>query len=76
VTSETLGVRINPHAFRYAAATSIAVSMPEKVKLVPYVLANDERTARESYELSNRISASYEYMKEVEARKKPPARQE
>jgi integrase/recombinase XerD len=68
-TEEELGVRINPHAVRHIAATSIAVSMPASAKIIPFVLHNDARTAQEHYNLADQLSASYQYLRGLEQRR-------
>jgi integrase/recombinase XerD len=68
-TEEELGVRINPHAVRHIAATSIAVSMPESVRMIPFILNNDDRTAQEHYNLADQLSASQQYLHRLEVRR-------
>jgi hypothetical protein len=67
-TEEEVGVRINPHAVRHIAATSIAVSMPESVRMIPFILNNDDRTAQEHYNLADQLSASFQYLQKLEQR--------
>jgi len=68
-TEHELGIRIYPHAIRHIAATSIAVSMPASVRMIPFILNNDDRTAREHYNLANQLSASLQYLQRLEARR-------
>ena len=68
-TEEEVGVRINPHAVRHIAATSIAVSMPESVRMIPFILNNDDRTAQEHYNLADQLSASFQYLQRLEQRR-------
>ena len=68
-TEEELGVRINPHAVRHVAATSVAVSMPDSVRMIPFVLHNDARTAQEHYNLADQLSASYRYLGGLQRRR-------
>ena len=50
ITQERLGTRINPHLFRDAAATSIAVEDPKGVALIPTILGHTTGvTARRYY---------------------------
>jgi hypothetical protein len=65
-TEEELGIRINPHAVRHIAATSIAVSMPDCVRMIPFVLNNQDRTAQEHYNLADGLSASFRYLQCLE----------
>lgn len=69
-TREELGVRINPHATRDIAATSIAVSMPQDVRMIPFILDNDDRTAQEHYNLADSLSASKYYLERLELRRR------
>lgn len=69
-TERELGVRIYPHAIRHIAATSIAVSMPESVRMIPFILNNDCRTAQEHYNLADELSASVQYLKVFEQRRR------
>jgi hypothetical protein len=68
-TEEEIGMRIYPHAIRHIAATSIAVSMPESVRMIPFILHNDDRTAQEHYNLADQLSASYQYVQRLEVRR-------
>jgi integrase/recombinase XerD len=68
-TEEELGVRIYPHAIRHIAATSIAVSMPEKVRMTPFILYNDDRTAQQHYNVADQLSASCQYVQRLEVRR-------
>jgi integrase/recombinase XerD len=69
-TEEELRVRINPHAVRHIAATSIAVSMPESVRMIPFILNNDDRTAQKHYNLADNLSASLQYLQSFERRRR------
>jgi hypothetical protein len=68
-TEDELGVRINPHAVRHIAATSIAVSMPESVRMIPFILNNSDRVAQEHYNLADGLSASRRYLEGLERRR-------
>ena len=68
-TEHELGVRIYPHAIRHIAATSIAVSMPESVRMIPFILNNDDCTAQEHYNLADQLSASLQYLQRLETRR-------
>jgi hypothetical protein len=68
-TEQELGLRIYPHAIRQIAATSIAVSMPENVRMIPFILHNDDRTAQVHYNLADQLSASYQYVQRLEVRR-------
>ncbi len=49
LTQERLGRAINPHAFRHAAATSIAFSDPEHVMMTKSILGHSTLAASERY---------------------------
>ncbi|MEZ5922893.1 MAG: tyrosine-type recombinase/integrase [Hyphomicrobiaceae bacterium] len=69
-TKRELGVRINPHAFRHIVATSIAIAMPEDVRMTPFLLDHrTERTVTEHYDLANSLAASARYLKQLELRR-------
>lgn len=69
-TKRELGVRINPHAFRHIVATSIAIAMPEDVRMTPFLLDHrSERTVAEHYDLANSVAASARYLKQLELRR-------
>ncbi len=69
-TKRELGVRVNPHAFRHIVATSIAIVMPEDVRMTPFLLDHrSERTVAEHYDLANSVAASARYLKQLELRR-------
>lgn len=68
-TEQEIGVRIYPHAIRHIAATSIAVSMPESVRMIPFILHNDDRTVQAHYNLADQLSASYQHVQRLEVRR-------
>jgi integrase/recombinase XerD len=49
LTEERLGRAINPHAFRHAAATSIAFADPEHVRITKPILGHGSLAASEEY---------------------------
>lgn len=70
-TEEELGRRINPHAFRAIVATGVAVAMPDKVELTPFLLDHrTDRTVAAHYNLAGSLSASEAYLKRLEARRR------
>jgi integrase len=68
-TEQELGVRINPHAVRHIAGTSIAISMPDSVRMIPFVLDNDYRTAQKHYNLAEQLCASFHCLQKLERRR-------
>jgi site-specific recombinase XerD len=77
VTEDELGVRINPHAFRSAVATGVAIAMPDSVAITPFLLDHrSEHTAAKHYNLAEGVSASMQYLQKLEARRariEPPS---
>jgi site-specific recombinase XerC len=70
-TTQELGIRINPHAFRHIVATGVAIAMPEEVRLTPFLLDHrTERTVQEHYNLADSLSASSRYLQLLEARRR------
>jgi integrase len=61
-TRERLGRAINPHAFRHAAATSIAFAAPEHVRIIKSILGHGSlATSAEYYDLAQAAEASRRY---------------
>ena len=70
-TKRELGVRINPHTFRHIVATSIAITMPEDVRMTPFLLDHrSERTVTEHYDLADSVAASARYLEQLELRRR------
>ena len=70
-TTQELGIRINPHAFRHIVATGVAIAMPEEVRLTPFLLDHrTERTVQEHYNLADSLSASSRYLERLGARRR------
>ena len=70
-TTQELGIRINPHAFRHIVATGVAIAMPEEVRLIPFLLDHrTERTVQEHYNLADSLSASSRYLERLGARRR------
>lgn len=58
-TKQAFGVAVHPHAVRYSAATSAAISGPDSAKLVMAVLGHsDPRISLEYYMLAQTLDAS------------------
>jgi integrase len=49
LTKERIGCAINPHAFRHAAATSIAFADPEHVQITKSILGHGSLASSERY---------------------------
>lgn len=61
-TEEELGVKLNPHLFRDALATGIAMDDPEHIGIIPRLLGHtDPRTAERHYIHAKAITASRRY---------------
>jgi integrase len=70
-TTQELGIRINPHAFRHIVATGVAIAIPEEVRLTPFLLDHrTERTVQEHYNLADSLSASSRYLRRLESRRR------
>src|SRR5579864_3142497 len=66
LTEERLGRAINPHAFRHAAATSIAFADPEHVRITKSILGHGSLAASEEYyNLAQAFEASRRYDEQV-----------
>jgi integrase len=67
-TRERLGRAINPHAFRHAAATSIAFADPEHVQIIKSILGHGSlATSAEYYDLAQAAEASRRYNEHLDA---------
>lgn len=42
---------------------------PENVRMIPFILNNDDRAAQEHYNLADQLSASYQYVRGLEVRR-------
>jgi len=68
LTKKALGRAINPHAFRHAAATSIAFADPEHVQIIKSILGHGSlATSAEYYDLANAAEASRRYNEHLDA---------
>ncbi|MFL6690423.1 MAG: tyrosine-type recombinase/integrase [Alphaproteobacteria bacterium] len=68
LTKERLGRAINPHAFRHAAATSIAFADPEHVQIIKTILGHGSlATSAEYYDLAQAAEASRRYNEHLDA---------
>jgi len=69
-TRGELGVAISPHHVRHALATGIAVSLPDKVRMTPFLLDHKgEATSRKHYNLATALAASDTYLGILKARR-------
>lgn len=69
-TQDELGVPISPHHVRHALATGVAVSMPDKVTMTPYLLDHrGDGTSRRHYNLATSLSASQRYLETLNGRR-------
>jgi integrase/recombinase XerD len=67
-TRDKLGRAINPHAFRHAAATSIAFADPEHVRIIKSILGHGSiATSEEYYNLAQATEASRRYNEHIDA---------
>jgi integrase len=65
-TEEVLNVRIGPHRFRHAGATTLAVLHPEEVALAtPWLTHLSPRSASKSYILAEDLEASRRFARAV-----------
>lgn len=68
LTEEKLGRAINPHAFRHAAATSIAFADPEHVRIIMPILGHGSlATSDEYYNLAQAVEASRRYYEHLQS---------
>jgi integrase/recombinase XerD len=66
LTEERLGRAINPHAFRHAAATSIAFADPEHVRITKSILGHGSLTSSERYyNLAQASEAARRYNEQI-----------
>lgn len=66
-TEEILHKRINPHRFRHAGATTLAVLHPEEVALVtPWLTHSCRDSARQSYILAQDIDATRRFAETID----------
>ena len=67
-TERRIGWAINPHLFRDAAATSVAIEDPEHVGIVAAILGHgDYRTAERYYNQADALAASRRYHQVLES---------
>ena len=65
-TASWFGSPVNPHSFRHAAATSIAVEDPEHVGIIVRILGHSSlRTAELHYNMATSIEAARRYQKHI-----------
>jgi integrase len=70
-TEEELGVRMSPHHVRHCLATSVAVGLPQKARLLPFLLDHKgDATARKYYVLADKLAASDAYLNILEKRRR------
>jgi len=70
-TTEALGVRVSPHLFRDAAATTLARLSPQSARLIMPVLAHScQETAEQHYTHAGSIDAGRDYAGLIKALKK------
>ncbi len=68
LTEKRLGRAINPHAFRHAAATSIAFADPEHVRITKTILGHGSLAASEAYyNLAQAFEAARRYSEHIRA---------
>jgi len=73
LTQERLGRAINPHAFRHAAATSIAFSDPEHVMVTKSILGHSTlASSEEFYNLAEETEATQRYHAHLAALRDQP----
>ena len=85
ITKETFGAPINPHLFRDAAATTLAIEDPEHVRIASQMLGHGSvRVTERHYNQARMLEAARRYQEEVRARRRglraegfavPPRRQ-
>ena len=74
LTKSRLGVAINPHAFRHAAATSIAFGDPEHVQIVINILGHTTlATSERYYILAQTTEAARRYHDHIDKLRKESA---
>jgi integrase len=74
-TQDILGVGINPHSIRSAAATAIAINDPKHVQMIRSVLGHGSlRTGERYYNLAAGIDASRNYLNVIEFLRKQTER--
>jgi integrase len=70
-TEEELGVRLSPHHVRHCLATSVAVGLPQKVRILPFLLDHKgDATSRKYYVLADKLAASDAYLSMLERRRR------
>jgi integrase len=61
-TKAALGTAVNPHRFRHAIATTVAIELPEHTPIVTPLLGHlDEETAEQAYNLATSLQAGGRY---------------
>ena len=74
-TKEAFGTAINPHAFRHAAATTLAIHDPEHVRLAAPVLGHRSlSTTEKSYNLAKSLDAHRRYRDALSRLRQPSRR--
>jgi hypothetical protein len=70
-TEAELGVRMSPHHVRHCLATSVAVGLPRKVRMLPFLLDHKgDATGRKYYVLADKLAASSAYLNILEKRRR------
>ncbi len=69
VTGRVLGYAHSPHMFRYAAATSLAIDLPEEIMIANVILGNDFLTMQEHYNKARMVSAAEQVHQALDARR-------
>ena len=71
LTKETFGTPINPHLFRDAAATTLAIEDPEHVRIASQMLGHGSvRVTERHYNQARMIEAARRYQEGVRARRR------
>jgi integrase len=70
ITKETFGAPINPHLFRDAAATTLAIEDPEHVRIASQMLGHSSlRVTERHYNQARMVEAARRYQEGVRARR-------
>ena len=70
-TEQELGVPMSPHHVRHCLATSVALGLPHKARMLPFLLDHkSDATARKHYVLADKLVASDVYLNVLENRRR------
>ena len=70
-TEQELGVRMSPHRVRHCLATSVALGLPEKARMLPPLLDHkSDATARKYYVMADKLATSEVYLTMLERRRR------